>query len=246
MSFDPFTHYATPRLLDVSAASYLSGFRPRLRRVRTIRPLLSLAEARLHLKLDPLPVDEDGQLLPDDQVAAHPDDSLVKGLVLATQAEIDGPNSWTHRGAAATQWELTFTGFPSSVPLPLPPVASIDAVTYRAADGSRVTVSATAYELGGTEDRPALVLKAGESWPMLPSYDGATYADAVSVTFTTGYTEGHPDLELFKAYAKLRLGYYYENREAVVVGTIATPLPGWENLLNNLRVSHPDYLLGCV
>ena len=245
---DPYWPFYNPAALCVRNRSALATLAPRLKRVATVAPLLSFAEARLHLKLDPLPVDDDGQLLPDTEVEAHPDDPLVRGLSLAVQGEIDGPNSWTHRGAAATQWQLSLRGFPSfGLVLPLPPVRAIDSVTYRADDGERVDVDPAAYRLGqDATGHAVLMLSPGIRWPDLPAYSvpGAVYDDAVQVTFTTGYEEGDPDLEMFKAYAKLRLGQFYENREAVVLGTSVAMLPGWENMLENLRVQHPDYLLG--
>lgn len=245
---DPYWPFYNPAALCVRNGSALAALAPRLKRVATVAPLVSFAEARLHLKLDPLPVDDDGQLLADADVEAHPDDALVRGLSLAVQGEIDGPNSWTHRGAAATKWQLSLRGFPSfGLVLPLPPVRTIDSVTFREADGTRATVDPEAYRLGEEATGHAVLsLAPGIRWPDLPAYPvaGAVYDDAVQVTFTTGYEDGDPDLEMFKAYAKLRLGQFYENREAVVLGTSVAMLSGWENMLENLRVSHPDYLLG--
>lgn len=244
---DPYFPFFNPYLLACRDGSLLRGLRPALTRVASVAPLLSLAEARLHLKLDPLPLAPDGTLLPDAQVAAHPDDSLVKALVLAAQAELDGWNSWTGRGVAAQQWKLSLRGWPPGpIALPLPPLRSVDAVTYRKADGTREVVSGALYAVRQSEAEPhaILYLRNGAAWPDLPTYDPAgLYDDAVEVTFTTGYEPGHPDLELVKAYAKLRLGMLYENREGMVVGTIATVLPAWESMLDNLRVSHPDFLL---
>lgn len=245
---DPYFPFFNPYLLACRQGSVLHGLNASLSRVALIRPLLSFAEARLHLKLDPLPVNANGTLLPDAAVAAHPDDALVKGLVLAAQAELDGWNSWTGRGVARQQWRLSLRGFPSGpIPLPLPPLKSVDSVTYRKADGSRETVSASLYSVRQSEAEPhaILFLNTGSVWPTLPAYDPTdrVYDDAVEVTFTTGWDEGHPDLELVKAYAKLRLGMLYENREGIVVGTITSVLPAWESMLENLRVRHPDFLL---
>lgn len=123
----------------------------------------------------------------------------------------------------------------------------MDSVTYRALDGERVTVSASLYSVRVGENEPHAILSLhdGDAWPALPAYvpAGRVYDDAVQITFTTGYPDGHPELELFKAYAKLRLGQLYENREAVVAGTSVAILPAWESMLDNLRASHPDFLL---
>jgi len=245
---DPFFPFFNPYVLACRDGSLLRGLRPTLQRVALIQPLLSFAEARLHLKLDPLPVDGEGVLMADADVPAHPDDPLVRGMSLAAQGEVDGWNSWTHRGPSRTQYRLSLRGFPSGpIALPLPPLASVDSVTYRNADGTRETVSATLYGVRVSENEPhaLLSLHGGSVWPTLPAYEpaGRYYDDAVQITFTTGYPDGHPELELFKAYARLRLGQLYENREAVVAGTSVAILPAWESMLDNLRASHPDFLL---
>lgn len=244
---DPYFPFFNPYVLACRDGSLLRGLWPTLTRVAMIAPLLSFAEARLHLKLDPLPVAPDGTLLPDAEVLPHPDDALVKGMALAAQAELDGWNSWTGRGVACQQWRLSLRGFPSGpIALPLPPLKTVDSVTYRKGDGTRETVSASLFTVRQSEAEPhaLLYLTGGAAWPTLPTYDPVgPYDDAVQITFTTGYDAGHPDLESFKAYARLRLGMLYENREGVVIGTISGPLPMWENMLDNLRVSHPDFLL---
>lgn len=246
MLSDPYWPFFNPCALATRDDSYLRRLRPQLTRVAQVKPLLSFAEARLHLKLDPLPLDEDGALLDDADVPAHPDDVLVKGMALAAQAEVDGPSSFTGRGFAHTQWKLSLRGFPTGpLFLPLPPLLSVDSVTYRALDGSRVTVSGSLYSVRPSSDlHPgAVYLHGSDPWPTLPAYpSAAVYDDAVEVTFTTGAPDGDPETELVKAYARLRLGSLYENREAHVIGTSVTALPGWEHMLENLRVAHPDFL----
>lgn len=244
---DPYWPFFNPYLLACRDGSLLRGLRPTLSRVGVGTPLLSLAEARLHLKLDPLPVEAPGTLMAAAVVPPHPDDSLVRALVLAAQAEVDGWNSWTGRGVVTQQWRLSLRGFPSGpIALPLPPLKSVDAVSVMDdADGPATPISASLYAVRQSEAEPhaLLYLRNGAAWPTLPDYGvAAPLPDAVQITFTTGYAAGHPDLELFKAYAKLRLGQLYENREGVVTGTSVAVLPAWENMLDNLRVSHPDFL----
>lgn len=243
---DPYFPFFDPYVLGCRDGSLLYGLRPALTHVAVVKPLLSFAESRLHLKLDPLPVEADGSLMADAAVPPHPDDYLVKAFALAAQGEVDGWSSWTGRGPATRQWKLSLRGFPSGpIPLPLPPLKTIDSVTYRKADGTRETVSAALYAVRQSEAEPhaVLYLLPGAVWPTLPTYAPAgLYDDAVEVTFTTGYPDGHPDLELFKAYARLRLGQLYENREAVVTGTSVAILPAWESMLDNLRVRHPEFM----
>lgn len=237
---DPLNHYTLDLAPEARALAALS---PTLRRVETV-PLISFAEARLHLKLDPLPVDENGQLVPDEEVEPHPDDALVKGAVAAAQAEVEGPLSFTHRGASASTWELALNAWPAGLlPLPLPPVQEIVSVTYLDAQGDEVTVDAGLYGLAAMGGTQAVWLKPGNAWPEIPAAVRG-HPGAVKVRFKTGYEPGHPDGELIKAYAKLRLGMLYENREGVVVGTSATPLPGWAHMLENLRVAGSPYLMG--
>jgi hypothetical protein len=242
---DPYFPWFDPGALACRERSGLSWFQPVLRRVGAPEPLLTLAEARLHLKLDPLPLDpETGALLPDDEVAAHPDDTLVRGLSLAAQAEVDGWNSWTGRGVAVQTWALEMRGWPQGLPLPLPPFREIVSVEYLTEPDTYEVLAPDLYGVrAAAQDMHARLYWKPDVWAALPVIPmDLSDPAAVRITWKAGYDAGDPDLELFKAYAKLRLGVLYENREAVVVGTIATEMPGFSTMLDNLRVSHPEFL----
>ncbi|WCS66493.1 head-tail connector [Caulobacter phage TMCBR2] len=241
MQYDPFWPFYT---LDCAPRSSLYGQRPTLRRIGAPGPLLSFAEARLHLKLDPLPLHSTTRaLLPDADVAPNPDDALVKGLLLAVQAEVDGWSGFLNRAVAEQTWELSFSSFPTAFRLPLPPFREILSVKSLGLDGEWVDVDEVWQVEPGDVAQPCALfrLQPGGVWPDLPNY---TYAplSAVQIRFKAGYQAGDPELELVKAYAKLRLGTFYENRESSLVGTTAVDLPGFANMLENVRANCPDFL----
>jgi hypothetical protein len=238
-------------ILPTVPGGAFAGSRPVLVRKQAPDPILSLGEARLHLKLDPLPVNmETGALLPDAEIAPNPDDSLVRAMVAAVQGELDGWNGWLGRAVAPQVWQMGFGAFPGSLILPLPPLIAVQAVEYLAADGATwlEVPPATYRSAPGDVINPhgVLVLAPGAAWPALPAYDPAQ-SYPVRVTFQAGYADPlDPELGLIKAYARLRLGMLYENREAEIVGTITGPLTGWRDMLENLRVNHPWFLRGAA
>lgn len=104
------------------------------------------------------------------------------------------------------------------------PVRSVSEVAYLDTTGSRVIMPAESVYLETRRVYPALYPVPGESWP-----DHRPQRGSVQITVNAGYEALPEDV---RAAALLIIGHLYENREAVVVGTIATELPmGVEMLL---------------
>lgn len=212
----------------------LAALRPALELVTPpTLPLLTLHEARTHLRVE---LDED---------APHHDDDLIKALVAAVTGELDGPFTWFGRALRPQTWALTLAAFPSvPVPLPAPPLLEVEKVEFINGDGEWETVPAGRYIVRpGPFPLKELRLKQGETWPTLGDYPltGGDVDDAVRITYRAGYEDPEADalpasdFELVRAVAKLRLGFLYENRESVVVGTMVTQQPGVADMLENLR-----------
>lgn len=103
------------------------------------------------------------------------------------------------------RWEMS--SFPSRIQLPVGPVSTVDSVAYLDSDGEEADVPGTRFINGYVY--PAL----GESWPS--AYDYA------AVTFTAGLGDPSYAPELIQA-AKLLLSHYFNNRDAVVLGSSAS------------------------
>lgn len=162
---------------------------------------ITLADAKLHLRID-----------------GAAEDAYVTSLLKAARQTVEIETS---RVLVSQTLVQTFDGYTPGKPLTLlrAPVASIVSVQHVGGDGATVTLDAERYLAALGE--PALLHPAyGVSWPIARGQPGA-----VSVTYVAGYGNAAAVPELAKAAIRLLLGHWYENREAVIVGTIASELP---------------------
>ncbi|WP_457578953.1 head-tail connector protein [Ensifer adhaerens] len=182
------------------------------RLVRTVEPaapVISLAEAKRHLRV-----------LHDD------DDDDITELVEVATAVIEGPNGI---GVALTPqtWRLSLDQFSCEITVPLGPVTEVSSIAYTDAEGNFATVASWRADL---DQQPVRIWPARDAvWPSLVCEPGA-----VKVTFVCGYTKTPSDL---KAALKLLVGHFYENREAVTTDLKAVDLPmGVAAILDRYRV----------
>jgi uncharacterized phiE125 gp8 family phage protein len=191
--------------------------------------VLSLADAKTHLRAEDF----------------NDDDVLIGSYIRAAQGEIDPAyGGWLGRALRPQTWELRLDEFPCDlIKLRFPPLISIASITYVDPDGDDQTLAAnTEYRIiNSGSSGPALIVPAyGESWPSVRSDH-----ESVRVRFTSGYPvadpEGDPPVvdrlpDQIVQWMKLRVGDFYEKREAVNVGDTPSVLPHIENLLFNLRI----------
>lgn len=169
---------------------------------------VTLAEAKAQLRLD-----------------TTDDDTLVDALIAAATAHIDGRDGWLGRALVTQTWDLKLDAFPGIIEVPLPPLQSVDSITYVDAAGATQTLATSKYQVdlgGGWRGRikPAY----GEVWP-------ATYDvwNAVTVRFTAGYAPGVGSPtdyaenvpRAIKQAVLLMVAHWYENRVPVLVGQSA-------------------------
>lgn len=181
---------------------------------------ITLAEARLHLRLD-----DDG-----DSPPAHPDDPWLNGVGIPGAREYC--EGWLGRALAPVTLELALDSFTAAaeinfrtccwrwssdamgqgLPLPLPPIVSVQSVRYYNADGVLTTLSPSAYYVDDYGAR--IMLVDGTSWPTTQ-----TRPNAVLVRYQAGYSlagdspNPYPLPFSLKAAMLLVLGGLYENRE---------------------------------
>jgi uncharacterized phiE125 gp8 family phage protein len=131
--------------------------------------VVSLAEAKAHLRLEDSDADQDAL------IAAH---------IRAAQDQIDGASGWLGRALTSQQWRLSLDRFPSCevITIPLPPCQSVDALTYVDTDGNEQAIGDfVVYGIGGAT--PARLAPAyGTRWPST-----RCQGDSISVTFTCGW-----------------------------------------------------------
>lgn len=177
----------------------------------------ALAAAVTHLRLHSDTSDADAQ-------------AEVEPYLAAAVARMDGRHGLLGRALVTQEWRLELDAFPAAITLPLPPLQSVDSVTYVDPEGA--TQSLTTHRTFGTD--PALVLPAyGEDFP-----DTKDQPNAVEVAFTAGYGDVHADMPTNLWHALLLdAAHLYENRESTLVGVQAASLPmGYSTLVADYRV----------
>lgn len=193
--------------------------------VRTVAPagpLVTLDQARAHLRVDRV----------GDDYAEVEDDTLIGAIVAAATAEIDGWDGWLGRALMTQTWRMRLTVWPFSgrIVLPLPPFQEID--DFRIVDpaGDEVVLAAgTDYAVHGTD--PAWLEPApGRCWPAINAR-----GLPVSVTFTCGYGDAVDVPAPISTYVRMRLGQFYEHREAIVVGASVAELPFVRHMIDGYR-----------
>lgn len=186
--------------------------------------LVSLAEMYSQLRLDPA-----------GSPPSHPDDALIELAVQAAVDELCGPNGegWLGRALMRREYVLAFDRWPTGeVRLPLPPVQGVSGISYLDGAGVVQTLDPALYDVALTGTAPAILYPAyGKTWPVTRIAPGA-----VKVQFVAGVDDPEAVPALIRQWVKMRAGFYYENREEIITGTIATQLPSMFAVLENYRV----------
>lgn len=174
----------------------------------TLEPL-TLAEAKAHLRVE----------VPDD-------DALIATLILVAREWVEGQ---THRALMTQTWDFLFDyDWPMRagrvcLRLPLAPVQSIVSVTYVDEGGVTRTLSAspTLYRLTHGAEQPRVVPAYDAVWPCVRD-DG----EVITVRAVCGYGAGQGDVpQPLRLAMRILIGHWYENREALIIGTIVAEAP---------------------
>lgn len=165
-------------------------------------PVVSLEEAKQHLRIDADMTD---------------DDDLVERLVTAATQYLE---RILGRCFVVTNWRQDFAEFSDCMRLPLRPAdPETVVIQYRDLDNEEQTLEASVYSVIGDERGHYVELNAGEAWPST-----FTRHDAVSIFFDVGNDVSEVP-EPLKVAVMLLLGAWYENREQTVIGVSVSPLP---------------------
>lgn len=175
---------------------------------------VSLAEAKLHLRVD------------------HSDeDTLIEGLIRAATEHLDGWTGILGRCLVEQEWSQTFDDFAREIPLSLAPVISISSVTV---GGETLDSSSYSLRVDGSGNShvvfddvsafgvTSVIYKAGYATiPEVPAVPGDGEEDPGTPAVPAKSTVPDP----LKAAILLLTAYWYECREAAVIGANATKLP---------------------
>lgn len=187
---------------------------------RTVDPALepvSLAEAKLHLKMD----------------GVTEDDALILALISAAREWVEQS---TRRALITQTWRLKGNELPLSerLELPRPPLQSVSSFTYVDDGGSTSTWSSSKYSVL-TDSEPGIVaVNYGEVWPSIRDQE-----DAFTVTYVAGYGALPASVPAPLRQAILLLvGSMYMNREATSAVKVETVPFGVEALISPYRVHY--------
>jgi len=161
-------------------------------------------------------------------------DRKIETLIQAATALVSGPEGIVGKPLINQTWKLSVIDYDryDRIVLPLTPVVSITSIEYYDSTETLQELDTEDFDLFGDEDNAFIRPKTGITWPSV--YDRP---DAIMVTFVAGFGVS-PDYipENIKQAIRLLCCHWFENREAVVVGSITSELPmGVEALLNISR-----------
>lgn len=143
------------------------------------------------------------------------DDTLLTGMIAAAQEEAE---TIMHRAVLTQQWRLLLDAFDACDPvIPLRPatVVSVDSVKYVDTAGVQQTlVAGTDFQASvGGRFTSRLAPAYGKAWPSTRAQ-----MDAVQIDVTCGWATPAAVPQVIKQWVLMRVGAYYENREAWTLG----------------------------
>lgn len=123
---------------------------------------------------------------------------LIEGLIMAAQAELDGPKGWVGISVAEQEVEATFDSF-DAVPVRLPGGSIIGdvVITYLDSAGDTMTLDDALYTV---QSDGSLGLTAGSAWPTLSDQAGA-----IAAAYSVGMSAGDPRIALMKTAIKMHV-----------------------------------------
>lgn len=193
------------------------------------------------------------------KVDVNDDDALITSMIASASEEAETimrrailPQSWR---LTLDDWfaqqrtplnpsvlELAFGLAPAFRPVPLQAsniielrpviVSSVDAVKYVDTNGTQQTLASTEYQVSLNSHLCARIAPAfGKSWPTVRSQ-----MDAVQIDFTAGWADASQVPANIKRWVLMRVGAYYDNREAWTLGKAIERNSFVDRLLDRWRV----------
>lgn len=177
---------------------------------------LAAADVRAHLRL-----------------VGSAEDADITAMLTAATEQLDGKDGILGRALVTQSWELLLDRFPcdSVIRIPLPPLRSVESITYIDTAGATQTLPTSVYAVDIASEPGAVSLKYGQTWPAT-----LCQRNAVTIAFTCGYGTSDDVPGRLKSAIKLMVGDLFENREASIVGATRVDNPTVDSLLFPFRV----------
>lgn len=187
---------------------------------RTSGPLVepvSVVDAKAHLRVD-----------------GDDDNIYIASLISAAREWVE---AYLDRTLVHTQWTLRLESLDEQIELPRPPMATSSGqtavtITYTLEAGETATLSTQTYRVDRNSTPGEITPVYGQVWPTHRIDD-----NSVTVTWWAGYGSSGADVPAAIKHAMLMLvAFWYDNRSAVVVGSISKPLEfAVESLLSSQK-----------
>ncbi|MEI8714781.1 head-tail connector protein [Mesorhizobium sp. ISC11] len=142
-------------------------------------------------------------------------DAMINRLIAAVTAKLDGESGMLGRALVTQEWTMTLDYFPAEIVVPLPPLQSVEEITYLDAAGEEQTLATNNYAVLGIagSKRARIVPAYGKTWPATRDFP-----ESVTVSFTAGYGDDEDSVpEPLRAAILLHVGHLFENRETTIV-----------------------------
>jgi uncharacterized phiE125 gp8 family phage protein len=175
------------------------------KRIGAASEVITLAEARKHLRIDPIGGTEE-----------HPDDDYIT-------ATITSAREWTElyldRAVGSQTLELALDEFPDAIELK-PYVQSVTFIKYIDSDGVEQTIDSDDYTLDNYSSPCWVVPAFGAAFPT-----AREIPNAVKVRYVAGYDVDNPVPQAIVSAMLLIIGHLYENRQQNLAGMAVNELP---------------------
>lgn len=176
-----------------------------------------------------------GNILTSNEVKTHlkvdttADDNLIAALIVACT---NSAQEYTNRFFLETTLDMFADEWKEISTLLKSPVTSVDSIKYFDQDDNQQTLDTSVYAFDMVSMPARIFLKPNQTFPEL-----SERKNAIEVRYKVGVSSASDVDQAIKQAVLLTIGNYYENRQAVVTGTIATELPmNAKFLLDQYRV----------
>ena len=165
---------------------------------------------------EPVTLAEAIEFLREDEDLAQSD--LIEGLIAAAR---QWSEEFLGRALVNTGYTMTLDRFHDVIYLPRSKVQSVSAIRYIDENGDQQTLATSKYRVDSKSLVGRITPAYSECWPTI-----RPVINAVEIDFVAGYGEDADAVPAaIKQAIKYMVTHWYEIRETVVVGSIATKVP---------------------
>lgn len=155
------------------------------------------------------------------RIESGDDDAKLTRLIKVARQRLDGRDGVLGRALITQTWTLKLDRFCDRIELPLPPLQSVQSITYIDPLGAMQTLDAELYQVVGVGGfaEGAVLPSFGASWP-----DVRCQPEAVSITFVAGYGGADDVPEPIREAILEMVAHWHMNREATGAQVYELPL----------------------